>query len=207
MKKHPFETRDLLKQLTFPTLSWSSMNAFESYDKDVWFSQYVKGKRSKPNSAMQAGIDIGHRLIEDPSFLPEVPRPEIFELELQATVEDVFLRGHLDGWSPKEKHLIEYKTNSSNSWTHDRVNKHGQIDFYCLLLWLNYKINPKDIYIRLVSIPVKDIIGKYPKQLDTKRNPQVFETRRTMRDILKFIQRIVNVHRQMREYVALKGDL
>lgn len=206
MKKSPFESRDLNKQLRFPVLSWSSMNAFESYNKDIWYEQYVLGNKSKPNAHMLAGITIGHKLVEDPAFLSEVPRPEIYEYEESVLFEEIQLVGHMDGWSPKTKKLLEYKTTvREDKWTQSMVDSWGQITFYCFLHWLKSKINPKDISIKLVSIPVKES-GHFDVTLDTSKKFRIIETKRTMNDLLTFGIRIKRVHKEMREYVLMKEN-
>lgn len=203
MKKfNPLQDReDLITQLLFPVISWSSMNQFESYDKEKWYKNYVLGIKDPPNAAMQAGIEIGEKLATDPTFMPEVPRPEIYEHEARIVFSGITLRGHMDGWSPKIKELLEYKTTTNqNKWTKETVRQHGQLDFYCLLLFLTETIKPEDIYIRLISIPVKET-GHF--EIVRSNEPiKIIETKRTMQNILNFGVRIKKVYKEMKEYVA-----
>lgn len=199
--KNPFEDRDLSVQLKWPTLSWSSLNAFESYDKGKWYSQYVLGIRSASNANMDAGREIGERLATDPTYLPEVPRPEIYEQELRGKLGKIQLVGHLDGWSPKKKELLEYKTTvNGNKWNLDSVAEHGQIDFYCLLIWLNFKIPPEKLKISLTSIPVRET-GHFKVELDKTQKIRTIPTTRTMAQILMFGARIKAIHTQMQKFV------
>lgn len=204
MTKHskisnPFHNRDLNIQLKFPIISWSSMNAFESYGKDEWYEQYVLGHRSEINDLMATGIEVGTRLATDPGYLPTVPRPETYELNLRATLGRIGLTGHLDGWTETTKELIEYKTTSNvNRWNQKKVDNHGQLDFYCLLLWENYQILPNDISIKLITILCKEGIPKGMK---------VFQTKRTMQDILVFAKRIKDIHKDMHSFVGQKQNM
>lgn len=206
MKKSPFENRDLGIALSWPTLSWSSMNAFESYDKEKWYNQFVLGIRSPMNPAMKAGIVIGERLATDPNYLPEVHRPEIYEYSLMAKFGSINLIGHMDGWSPKTKSLLEYKTTQNkDKWNQKSVDAHGQLDFYCMLLWLNHKIRPEDVKIRLISIPV-EMDGSF--EVTRSSDPiAVFPTKRTMVDLLRFGARIKKTYKEMQQYVIHKQSM
>lgn len=202
MKKlNPFKDReDIGTQLLFPVLSWSSMNQFESYDKEKWYRNYVQGIKDAPNEAMKIGIEIGEKLATDPIFMPEVPRPQIYEYEVRTVFSGITLRGHMDGWSPTKNELLEYKTTINQiRWTKETVAQHGQLDFYCLLLFLTEKIKPEEISIRLVSIPV---IEKGNFEIVRSNEPiQIIETKRTMANILNFGVRIKKVYKEMSRYV------
>jgi hypothetical protein len=198
--KNPFKNRDLTKQLLFPTLSWSSMNQFESYDKDEWYDRYVLGNRGEVNEAMKAGIDIGERLTVDPKYLPEVPRPQLYEHVINARFAKINLTGHLDGWSFAKKEILEYKTTANKKrWTKKTVDEWGQLDFYAMLVYLKHKIQPQDLHIKLIAIPV--VAQKGGKVVRSKEPVQIFETNRTMVDIIAFMLRVKRVYGEMLEYV------
>lgn len=204
MSKTPKEfDRDLTKQLLFPTLSWSSVSSWEyakKYnDRGSWYNQYVLGIRSEVNDTMKAGIEIGQKLVSNQKFLPKVPRPSIYEHTLKATVSGITITGHMDGWTPEKLELLEYKTSINRKrWTQKEVDKWGQITFYCLLLWLNDGIKPENIYIRLVAILTEDT-DKGVK-LSKSKEIKIFETKRTMTDIIKFISYLEKVFKEMNDY-------
>jgi hypothetical protein len=204
-KPKEFADRDLHIILLFPKVSWSSMNQFESYDREKWYDQYVLGNRNTNiNGAMQIGINVGERLVADPAFLPQVPRPMIYEQQLSAQFGKIELVGHLDGFSPNIPELLEYKTSANpKKWNQKSVDEHGQLDFYALLLWLNYKIDPKKLKIRLVAIPVADT-GSFEFEVDGSQSIRIFNTHRSMADIMRFGMRINKVHAEMREFIAKK---
>lgn len=211
-KPKEFADRDLHTILLFPKMSWSAMNQFESYDKEKWYDQYVLGNRNKNiNGAMQAGIDVGERLVADRDFLPEVPRPVIYEQELSAKFGRIGLIGHLDGFSPDIPELLEYKTSANpKRWSQKAVDEWGQLTFYTLLLWLNYKIEPDNLKIRLVSIPVMDT-GSFEFTVNKTEQIKVMDTKRSMKDVLRFGIRIKRVHQEMQEFIrqkeALRGNI
>jgi len=203
MMNNPFKDRDLHTLLLFPKISWSSYSSFTDYDKDEWYNRYVLGIRSEPNSAMAFGVYVGERLVSDPLFLPEVPRPEIYELELKSKIGDIEIIGHLDGWSPETKELLEYKTTCNpNRWTQEKVDAWDQVTMYCLLLWQNYKIRPEDVTIRLTAIMGQEEEDSF--EIHLTNEIKVFSTKRTMKDMLVFGSEIKHVHKEMQKFINNK---
>ena len=200
---NPIKDRDLNAILRFPdVISWSSLNAFTDYDKDEWFNSYVLGIRKPPNAIMQGGIDVGERIIDDPTFLPSIPRGGIFEQEFFAMLGKIKITGHLDNYF-HEIGIDEFKTTSNpKRWTQKAVDNWGQITFYCLLVWLNHKIPPEKLRLRLYAIPMKED-GNFT--IVQKGEPACFHTKRSMTDILKFAVYIKAVHKEMVEYCRQKG--
>lgn len=196
--------RDLTKQLLFPTLSWSSVSCWEyckkRNDRGTWYKQYVLGERMIPNATMLAGIEIGQKLCTHPKFLPEVPRPSIYEHTLKVMLGKIQLTGHMDGWTPEILDLLEYKTSmNKDRWTQKDVDNHGQLTFYCLLLWLNDGIKPEDIRIRLSAILTEEKGEKVVLSKD--KIVKTFETKRTMVDLVKFMSYLEKTYKEMNEYV------
>ena len=208
MTNNPFLDRDLHTRLQFPTISWSSYSAFTTnypgQNKHTWYDKYVLGIRSKPNAAMKIGSIIGEKIALDPMYLPDVPRPEIYEQELFADFAGLKLTGHLDGWSPNKKELLEYKTAQSNkTWFPNKVNNHGQLDFYCLLIYLNFGIKPEELSISLTHIPVTEQ-ENFKIDVDHTRPIRTFPTTRTFNQIMLFGSELVKTHKEMVEFVKQK---
>lgn len=195
MKSKEFTERDLHTQLQWPVLSWSMVSAWQ-YDPEQWYERYYLGVRGVPNSAMRIGIEVGDRLITDPTFLPTLERPDIFEKNLTASIGDITITGHIDGWF--EKGIDEYKTSlNKDRWTQKKVDEHGQIDFYCLLRYLNEKVKPEDLRLRLWAIPIKEH-GDFSWEA---QEPICFNTKRTMADILRFAAYLQKTHKEMQEFI------
>lgn len=198
--------RDLAKLLTFPTLSWSCISSWEyaiKYNKKhEWYKQYVLGERSPMNATMKAGVEIGHKLVADKNFLPEVPRPKIYEYSLKGRIGNIYLLGHMDGWTPIKKELLEFKTSENeNRWTQDVVDTWGQIDMYCLLLYVNHNIKPEDLTIKLVAIPTENN-GDFVTRVSKTKKIKIFKTKRTLIQIVNFMVKIKAIHKDMSEFVA-----
>ncbi len=201
MKSNPFKDRNLSIRLKWPVLSWSSYNAFVNYSKEDWYQSYVLGIPQTPNPAMIAGQIIGERLATDPTYLPQVPRPEEYEPELKAVLDTIPLIGHLDGLSLKKfKGLEEYKTSMSDAtWTGASVAKWRQIDFYLLLVWLSYKIRPEDMKVRLTYIPVV-MTGSF-EVIRSDEPIRIIHTTRNMSHILRFAIELRRVYKEMQEFI------
>lgn len=197
----PFLGRDLTTRLLFPTLSWSSFNAFTDYDKELWYKSYVLGEKGPTNAVMRGGIWIGEKIANDPTFLPSIPRGGIFEQEFKAKLGTINLVGHLDQWWPAEG-IDEFKTSAnSKRWTQKAVDGWGQITFYCLLVWLIHKIPPDKLRLRLYWIPTRENGGF---AMEVAGKPVVFETKRSMADVLRFAQELKVVHKEMQDFIAKK---
>lgn len=204
MTSNPFDNRDLITILSFPTLSWSSFSSFRDYDKDKWYTQYVLGKKGELNAVMRGGIEVGKRIVEDPNFLPSIPRGGVFEQELRAELGSLSLVGHMDHWWPGEG-IDEYKTTSNPTrWTQKAVDEWGQLTFYCLLVYLNFGIEPEKLRLRLYSIPMQEQghfeVGQFGE-------PTMFKTKRTTVQMLEFAAQLTVIHRQMKKFVVKKKNV
>lgn len=177
--------------------SWSQHSSF-AYSPKQWFLKYCMGEETPPSQEMLYGNVIGTRLASDPLFLPEVERASIFEQELRGKVGDIELLGYLDSFCPEKKLLIEYKTSrNKKAWTHTTANKHGQINFYCYLIYHTYKIKPEDLTIKLIYIPTHIHKGS----IAISGEPvQTFAVKKTMADILSFANEIKTRRQEMIDF-------
>lgn len=75
-------------------------------------------------------------------FLPRYP---LREHELNGVVEGVPILGKMDGFDEGNLIIGEYKT--GKSWNQRKVDTHGQLHFYALLVWLNYQRLPSAIHL------------------------------------------------------------
>lgn len=179
-------------------LSWSQLSAFK-YSPHKWYMKYVMGEEEPPNPAMIAGKIIGERLAEDPHYLPDVERADIFEQELKGTIENIKLIGFLDSFSLEKKTLLEYKTSQKkNTWSPKKVQDHGQLDMYAYLIYQNYGIKPEDLTIKLIAITLDDNFQPIDEP------PRVFEVKKTIEDIFIFANEVVDTRNKMLAYYNSK---
>lgn len=194
--------------------SWSQMSSFE-YSADQWFRKYYLGEAQKPSAEMHFGKEIGERLASDPSFMPHIPRQNQMEYGVKVPLGDVELVGYFDSFDDKPfgtpYFLEEYKT-GKKAWDQKRADNHGQITFYCLLLWLAKKINPKDVLARIHWMPTEETDQSFKDFMDGRRKieltknvqPLTFVTRRSMADVLVFGARINKTIKDMEDYILLR---
>lgn len=178
-------------------MSWSQLSSWE-YDQKEWYRRYVLLQKGKENDAMRLGKDIGEKLASVSSFMPEVPRLSIFEQPLSAKIGDIPLVGYADSYEPK-KALKEYKT-GVREWTQSRVDNHGQIDMYLLMLYLSEEIHPEDIECQLIWLPT---YYDYSGNLEITGLVHIFDTKRSMVDILRFGQYIQDTVEKMKRYIDM----
>lgn len=190
--KRPMKpTFDLKKR----PLSWSAISSFE-YDPEQWYRRYVLGIKDPSTAPMEFGKEIGEKLATDPSFLPGVPRRSHFEYELRCMFGKIPLIGFIDSYLPHTD-LDEYKT-GVKPWTQKRVDEHGQLDMYLLMLYLCHQVRPEKIRVRLHWLPTQEN-GDFSISL-VSEDCHSFDTKRTMVDVLHFGDRINSTVKQMREY-------
>ena len=177
-------------------LSWSAISSFE-YDKEQWARKYLDNIKEPPNPAMIFGSMVGESIAQGNSPIP-VTRLSHFEYKLEATLNKIPLIGYVDSYEPHTK-LLEYKTSQKDTtWSQKKVDEHGQLTFYALMLFLQHGINPKDIHFRLEYIPVRqknDFIFEW-----TGQAPTGWDTKRSLQDILKFGNYVVSVVADMKAF-------
>jgi len=185
---------------TLRPLSWSAISSFQ-YSPPQWAKKYLDGVKSPPTPAMKFGKEVGERIAADVLYLPTVPRLSLFEYELTAKLGERNLTGWIDTYEPHTA-LCEYKT--GKEWTQKRADEHGQITMYLLMLNLMHKVKPEDVRCRLVWLRTQEN-GDFSTSFIKNMQPHIFETKRTMMDILNFGAYIHDVYKQMQEYAHERG--
>jgi len=180
-------------------MSWSQISQFKNYGKESWYSRYILDEKSPPNKEMLFGSKIGKLLETDPTYITDVPRSKTMEYELHADLGGFSIIGYADSYG--DLILNEYKT-GKNEWTQKRVNEHGQLTMYALMLYLKEKIDPKDLDISLHWLPTcEDEYGEI--QFVQPMKVVSFKTKRTKKDVLLFASEIIAIRNEMMLY-ALK---
>lgn len=194
--------KDLLK--TRP-LSWSAVSSFE-YDPLQWFKRYILNEPTKPSAEMLFGKQVGTRLEKDPTFLPMIPRLAKMEHPFSVVFNDIPLVGYADTFCTETlTRLGEYKT-GKKAWDQKRVDSHGQIDMYLLMHFITHKIRPEDMHVFLAWMPTQengDFTISFVEPIEN--NIKIFNTKRTMHDILAFGSRINKTVEAMQQYVNTKN--
>ncbi len=173
-----------LERLSY--LSWSKLSLWER-DKRLFKQVYIDGIKeeswamdqgSRMAHAMETGESSGDPIIEQGKmFLPKLKKAE-FKVEVDCLVCP--LVGKLDTFDPRTKSFRDHKTGKW-PWTQKKVNEHGQITFYCYLIWLKYKKLPPMMWL--------DWLNTDPESKDYGR-VKSFATGRSMSDLIKMHSRI-----------------
>lgn len=116
-------------------MSWSSLNLWKT-NKNEYRRRYYLNEPSFENTATIFGKEVHKKFEEDESVVgSETSIKLVFH-------ENLKLLGHLDSFDDQTLAIIDFKT-GREPWTKFRVQKHGQLVFYSLLVELRHgKFNP-----------------------------------------------------------------
>lgn len=179
-------------------MSWSSISSFE-WDPEQWYQSYIKGIRQE-SKELAFGSLVDKKLQDDPNYLSSVERYPIMQHGMKIMFDGIPLIGFADGYDPSAKILADYKT-GKKAWTQKRADETGQLTMYAFMLYLIDKVKPGDMVFRIVWLPTVES-GDFSIQFkDDPVKPKVFNTTRSMLDILQFGQRIKKTLEEMQEYV------
>jgi len=185
-------------------LSWSQLSSFSKElspyaSPERWYDTYILGNR-QTSKEMTFGSTIDLRFQEDSTFLPDVPRGEVLQHELAGIYNGIRLIGKPDILSFRDsKFLADLKTGRA-PWTKKKADTTGQLTFYAFLLWINYKVNPEEFDMAIYWLPTRES-EKFEVEIDPDAKVKVFKTKRTMRDVLKFVKVMERIIGEMEEYV------
>lgn len=200
-------------------LSWSAISSFE-WNKGQWYRKYVLKELPEITPELEFGSMIDKRIQDDPTYLPELVRYPVLQHEMRATFNGIPLLGYADTYrlplpqrlpDPDGKMINtielaairDYKT-GRKPWDQKRADSTGQLTMYMFMLYLRDKIKPEDVecYIDWLPTHIEDGKIAFIKEGDI----HTFKTRRSMREVLAFGQRIKDTWEQMEEYCQREND-
>lgn len=185
-------------------MSWSQISSW-GYDKKQWFDKYILDKSEPANAAMLFGNVVGQSFETDTPMVPDIPRQEHMEYELNINMNNIPLIGFIDSWGPKSLILEEYKTSqNANRWDQKSVNEHDQLTMYALMLLLQDNVTPDKIEMRLHYIPVREN-GSFEMELVDPQLFHTYSTTRTMNRCLEFGTYIQELRKTMELYAATQA--
>jgi len=197
-KESTIATPDQVAKWLARPMSWSQISQWKSYGKETWYEKYILDKKSPPSKEMLFGSKVGKLLETDPSYRPEVPRQKTMEYELKSPLSDFYLIGFADSYG--DLRLDEYKT-GKNEWTQKKVNEHGQLTMYALMLYLRENIDPSTLDINLHWLPTVDKGDDI--DFESPLTVKHFSTKRTKKDVLLFAAEIIKIREDMKKYVTI----
>ena len=180
-------------------LSWSQLQAF-SYSKEQWYRNYILGEKDPPNSLMLAGSRVGDAIGTKDSPIDVNLTPGVKEYKLRATIDGITLTGFADHYCPDTLTLNENKcSDTKGRWTQGKVDKHGQITMYLLLLQAQDGVKPEDVecwlnFLKLEQVGVQFDVGD-PVEL------RRFKTSRTQDQLDQFLEETKRTVELMHQYI------
>lgn len=185
-------------------LSWSAISSFE-WNKSQWYKKYILGELPEMTPELEFGSYVDKRIQSDADFLPALERYPIMQHKMTGTFNKIPLIGYADGFdpNPKKMRLKDDKT-GRKPWDQKRADETGQLTMYLFMLYLRDKIQPEDVECYIDWLPTHIEDGKivFIKEGDIR----TFKTRRSMREVLAFGQRIKDTWEQMEAYGQREAD-
>lgn len=194
--------------------SWSAKSSFD-WNPRQWYEKYVLKLTPEETPELRFGKMVDQKIQDDPTFLPHVVRYPIFQHKMEAIYKGIPLVGLSDAYSPPQKipkfgekgyvttfpELRDYKT-GRKPWDQKRADQTGQLTLYVGMHYLQDKIRPEDFKLYIDWLPThyvnKEIAFIEPDH--TKLVPKTFQTKRTMLQVLAFLQSIEDTWAKMQEY-------
>ena len=177
-------------------LSWSQMSLFKR-SPEQYRRYYILGEERGTTPEMEYGkrlADVLEKGDDGKDILISglyslLPKYKIPEKELTAEAGGIKLLGKLDSYNPETHDFYEYKTGKV-PWTKRRADNHGQLTFYAMLIYLNYKVLPK---MKLIWAETEWDNGEI---IATGRIKE-FPTKRSLADILRFMADIQKIAKKI----------
>lgn len=149
---------------------------------------------------MLAGSRIGDAIGTDTSPIDNALVPGIKEYTVKASVDGIQLIGHLDHYCPDTLTLNENKcSDTKGRWTQRKVDEHGQITMYVMLLEAQDGVKPEDVTCYLNFLLLEQVGVQY-----TVGDPPVlrrFGTRRTKEQVTQFLDDTKRTVELMHQYI------
>jgi len=200
----PKERRLQIEKWEDRDYSWSQHSSF-LWNKQQWFSKYIKDIKDDQTKAMIFGNVVGDTLGTPTSMVPSLAfhKKAIKEYKLNPKLGTLKLLGYCDFYTPAILHLDENKTSANpTKWNKMSVQKHDQLTMYALMLMLQDKVQPENLTMKLHYIPVEE----HPITEDLfLPNPEVFfsfPASRTLQQVLAFGNEIKLVRKAMKKYAT-----
>lgn len=220
------------KEIPHPTLdpkravSWSMLSAF-AWNREQWWKKYIGKELPEDTPELRFGKYVDERIQAEPEWLPNIIRYPILQHEMRVEYCGIPLVGIADAYRPEIKGknipknsrkvmgygseqwavrpaLRDYKT-GRKPWTQKRADETGQLTMYCLMLYLTEGIRPEDVELYIDWMPTHIVDGEIA--FIKEGEVVTFKTKRTMREVLKFGQFIIDEYAAMHTYAAKRPIL
>ena len=182
-------------------ISWSQYSLWKR-SKKTYIEYYIYGEGKYDSDAMRLGKKVADRMetgeesdsmdIEQVAmFIPESP---VREHPIEVNFHGVPLFGKLDGFNPKNKRKIIREIKTGKKWTQAMADKTEQLTFYAMLVLGKYGELPHKMFLDWAPTERNDK-GK----LELTGEVKIFETKRTMQDVLLLYAKVKRVWEEIQE--------
>lgn len=180
-------------------LSWSQLSSW-NFSKEQWFTSYILGKREPANSLMLAGSRIGDAIGTDTNPVTGLEPVGDKEHAMNVEIDGIKMVGYADHYCPVSLVLNENKcSDKKGRWTQGKVDKHGQIDMYLLMLMHRDGIKPEDVECWLNFILLDQVGVGY--NVHTPPVFKRFRTSRTTKQVEAFLDDVKQTVEHMHQYI------
>ena len=192
-------------------LSYSQLSTFK-WRKQDWYEKYVihqnctrelcaLGEDDCPvvrtSPEMIFGSMVDKKIQEDPTYLPQVPRLKHLQYPLRVDFNGIPLVGYPDNLDLDNPHLRDTKT-GKKKWDKKRADETDQLTMYLFQIYLIHKIHPEKFECAIDWLPTHIKDGEVA--LIDETDIVVIKTKRSMTDILRFGNKIIETRKAMEEY-------
>ncbi|MDZ4231642.1 MAG: hypothetical protein U1C72_00110 [Candidatus Pacearchaeota archaeon] len=171
-------------------LSWGQFNLWRK-NKEQYKKQYFFGEEGYHGKEMDYGkrladhIENGGEESEAIKMLATLlPKYSKVEHRVEAYLGDILLKGSIDTFNPRNLAFGEYKTGKV-PWTQAKVDKHGQLTMYQLILYLQKEKLVKDIWLHWAETR-----NEGSSDIELTGKIESFRTERSMGDIVYFAREV-----------------
>ncbi|HEB13357.1 MAG TPA: hypothetical protein ENI13_00070 [candidate division CPR3 bacterium] len=184
-------------------LSWTGYNLW-LHNKEKYRKIYYLGEKSFSNREMKYGKRLADHLEKNTdeedeiikalgSLLPQYPKNG-YEMNavLKSGKQEIPLKSFFDTYKPSNHSLREYKT-GRGIWTQGKADRHGQILFYCLVIYLATGEMPKEIHLDWIETKIED------EEVVATGMIFTFKVEKKLSDVLSMAGRVTKVAKEISE--------
>lgn len=182
-------------------LSWSSISSFR-YDKEKWYKNYILNEKEPDTEELIFGKKVADSLQTETPLVPFTLYP-VVEQKLEVVFGGIPLIGFMDTYDPTTHSFREFKT-GKKAWDQKRADEHGQITMYSLMLFITHKVRPETYNMHLEWVPTQQN-GDFSISFVEPVKIHIFETKRTMNDLVSFGAYIRVTYDEMIDFIEEKG--
>lgn len=137
-------------------LSWSSYKLWKTSKDQFRKKYYYDDYRDLQTAEILFGKSIATKLEKKEKVLEDILLCSHSEYPLEVNFKGITLKGFIDCFDPETLQIIEYKT-GHKPWTKPLVQKHKQLDFYCLMTFLKFGKYNSNVILQWLPTEIEEL--------------------------------------------------